>query len=270
MTLEEIYGAPAKALPIREDDQEHATVFTVGSVPKPPAELVTDGVTLFRGRMIYSTAVLVDRAYLFAWPVRYQQLGLLCLGVLFHQDVDSVDIHLTDPRTELRTIRIRYEWPRPDRYSSEYSPYPTTYNVAPVALQHWIRAYEQDLLVFDADSRPSMTLTNVAEDWDYGTHEPKTHLVGFSEDQGGYGLATIAELFLNLGSPQQRPQFELEMPGALGPEGGVAHLSAELRVHLPEDPQFAIDGPEALSSGAGRPAPNRRSGAGGGCSDNVL
>lgn len=100
--------------------------------------------------------------------------------------------------------------------------------------------------MFPDHERPSLQLTNAAEDWDvFGSEErPKTHLVGFGDDQGGFGLATMAELFLNLGTPQETTQFTLELPGAFGSdEGGVAHWSAELRLHLPNDPAFASEGP---------------------------
>ncbi len=96
MRLEHIYGELASALPIDTDDDDaepaEPVIFTAGSLPKPPVALDTDGIVVERMLFWWSDSVSMEKAIMFAEPGRCRQLGLLCLGVLFHEDVDSVDL----------------------------------------------------------------------------------------------------------------------------------------------------------------------------------
>ena len=93
-----------------------------------------------------------------------------------------------------------------DRYSPEFHPYSDTYNVTPHALQDFVKNDLDFRITYETHLRPYLQLTTASEDWIVTQPEEKTHLVGFSQDQGGYGLATVAKLFLDLGAPQKNSQ----------------------------------------------------------------
>ena len=96
MQLEEYSGFLARSLPVNLGEQlkKRWATFDKASVPKPPDELSTDAIAVQLGSMHYSPSFKVDRAIFHAQPEAYRQLGLLCLGVLFHPDIDAVDLHL--------------------------------------------------------------------------------------------------------------------------------------------------------------------------------
>jgi len=239
MDLQELYREFAVGLPSDEDTQNEAVVFDAASVPPPPLQLETAALSILRRTHSYLQALRVDLAYLFATPEVYRQLGLLCLGVLLHEDIDVVDLTLTDPSSELKAIRIRHVSPKRGRYGTDdaRSYYTHGYNVMPLALQYWVseRDRRPDFL---PEQRPHVQLTSAREDLIEVPRGQKTHLVLSSRDQFGFGLATMAELLIDLGAPQPHGEFALEMPDdSLGPaNGGVSFGSAELRLCLLSDP----------------------------------
>jgi hypothetical protein len=250
--LEHLYGEFASALPIDTDDEDaEPVIFTAASVPRPSAELETDGIIVKRMLHWWSDSVAMDRAIMFPEPGRCRQLGLLCLGVLFHEDVDSVDLSLTSPGSDIGTIRICYESPRQDRYPPGTNPYSWDYNVAPVALQYQVNGHRERFPLSDQAQNewPHLELTTSSELW--VPPETKTHLVGFGSDNGGFGLASVAQLFLDLGSPQDHTRFDLEPSFGWG---GVSDSSAMLRVVLPDDREYKGRSKRATVSG---PAPGR-------------
>ena len=243
MTLEELYGELARTVPVNADDQERAAIFDRDSVPCPPEELETDAISVHVGRHQYSDSLVAERAVVFAKPDAYRLLGLLCLGVLLHPGRDAVDLHLSSQISQVRVIRIRYESPVRNRHPPPDSPYEVAYNVMPHALQYWINPDRDLRLAFPEGRRPHLELTTPGENWDQVHAAEKTHLVAFTGDQAGHGLANLAELLLDLGSPQHNSQFNLEVDGGRGWEGGVEFSSAELRLYLPGHPGFADPGP---------------------------
>ena len=238
MQLEEYSGFLARSLPVNLGEQlkKRWATFDKASVPKPPDELSTDAIAVQLGSMHYSPSFKVDRAIFHAQPEAYRQLGLLCLGVLFHPDIDAVDLHLRSTRTEIETIRIRYCSTRTFK-GGPPSPHPAPFHSMPHVLWYWIKTDRDEIPSFDAEDRPRLVITTADENW-HDDESPRTHLVGFSHDQAGRGLATLATLFLDLGTPQQHSHFRLLLPNIWNAEGGVSTSSAELCLYLPANPDF--------------------------------
>jgi len=231
--LSELYGELAAALP--NNDVAEPVVLNARSVARPPDSLETVDLVVRRTVHQYMSSTVVDKAYLFAQPVHYRELGLLCLGVLLH-DVDSVDLHLRSPQTEIETVRVEYAWPTESQT-------PSRYLVRPHALVYDVDPAVSRCGDFRGAERPFVQLTTATEDWWVGDPRPKTLLIGFGLDAMGEALAAMAQFFLNMGAPQENTQFDLDQPPW---EGGVTDGSAELRVVLPGDPHFA-DGFDASS-----------------------
>ncbi len=245
MQLEEYSGFLARSLPVDLDQQieKRWATFDKASVPKPPDELHTGAIVVQVRSMHYGPSFRVDRAILHASPEAYRQLGILCLGVLFHPDVDAVDLHLKAPRSEIETIRIRYHSTRTFK-GGPPSPHPAHFHSMPHVMWYWIKTDREESPSFDPEDRPRLVLTTANENW-HDDESVRTHLVGFSHDQAGRGLATLATLFLDLGAPQQHSHFNLRLPNIWNAEAGVGTSSAELSLYLPADPDFEDPGDQS-------------------------
>jgi hypothetical protein len=242
MQLEEYSGFLARSLPVNMDGQlkKRWATFDRTSLPKPPDELLSDAIAVKSGSMHYSPSFKVDQVIVHAQPETYRQLGLLCLAVLFHPDVDAVDLHLRSPRTEIETIRIRYRSTRTFQ-GGPPMPHPAPFHSMPHVMWYWIKTDRDAVLLFDPEDRPYFVLTNASENW-HDDESPRTHLLGFSHDQAGRGLATLSTLLLDLGAPQQHSSFNLMLPNIWNERAGVCMSSAELSLYLPTDPEFIDPG----------------------------
>jgi hypothetical protein len=223
--LEDLYGDAARDLPSDEDADE--ALLTADNVPRPVAHMTTGSVRIFADHH-YMWAATIDMLKLAADAATFRQLGLLCLGVLLHHEVDGVDLELTAAGSHAKLLRVELV-----RHAGLRAVESEEYLLGrPVALRYfWSDLFPADhpwpphneWWKGDKDAnKPNIELL----DSEGGGAEGNTirdRVIGFGND---HGLAKMATLFLDFGAAQGRDSCYL-----FGDD--MAQYSAELALGLP-------------------------------------
>ncbi len=223
MLLEALYGKAAEGLP-RDEDAEQC-VLTAATVARPPSVVVTDSMRIFASwHQIFNSATF-DMLKVQADPATFRQLGLLCLGVLLHQDVPGVDLRVAAPDSDVRLVRIRLDRDKPsgavDRDGLLSFPVGLRYGYS---RRHSLPlAGGAEPIAEAPDDKPFIQLSNAEGFSIPGSTERRDHMTGFGGDRA---LAKIASLLMDLGAPQEHTSFYLM-------EDQLAPYSAELALGLP-------------------------------------
>ncbi len=216
------HGDLLSELPDRSDDPDlestngELTLFLLNAeiVAQPPAVLRTDAIRVHRGAHDWFGYKVDAFQFCFDKPA-CRALGLLILGVVFHPEPEAVEIHLTDPASEMKVLRLEYRHELPEDTTGSYwrSPSHLQYEpFRPVPPNPFQSVPASALPVLRLDMCDDQTG------------------VGFGDDLGSVNLAA---LLLALGqSDNIFNEFHLEGEAAQGGRGvGVA--SAELVLRLP-------------------------------------
>ncbi len=235
-----MYGDLLSALPHQTDDDDllstngELTLFLLNAevVAQPPAVLTSDAIHVHRGVHDWM-GYKVDRfQFCFDKPA-CRALGLLILGVVFHPEPEEVEVHLTDPASDMKILRVEYRHPVPGDTSCAFWREPRYLQYMP------FRPVAPNPF---SDTPPSALPVLRLDMCD----EDEQSVVGFGDDLGAVNLAV---LLLALGqSDNIFNEFHLEGEVAYGGRGvGVA--SAELVLRLP--------GPHTNFWGPAVPPPDR-------------
>jgi hypothetical protein len=231
--LATLYGELARDLPA-DEDAEHRSL-TASEIPKPPTRLTTASINMFAGQHLWYPSATFDLIRLSADAQTFRQLGVLCLGVLLHEDVEAVELETTAPGSELKIVRIellRYDVIRGFERSGGLF-------VRPVAVRYGFEGLGSGD-PFERDSRwmwkqmrredkPHVELLE-ADGQTVGSSKVRDRVSGFGNDQA---LANMATLFLDFGGQQERDCYYL-----FGDD--LATYSAELAIGLPNTDWWCI------------------------------
>jgi hypothetical protein len=217
--LATLYGELARDLPA-DEDAEHRTL-TASEIPKPPTRLTTASINMFAGQHKIHPAATFGQIKLSADAQTFRQLGVLCLGVLLHEDVEAVELETTAPGSELKILRIESL----RRYVSQAFESGGGLLVRPVAMRYgfeslgegdpWDRYSYWWWKEISREDRPEVELI-----------EADGQRIGFSGFGFDQALATMATLFLDFGAQRDRDCFYLW-------GDALRTYSAELAIGLP-------------------------------------
>jgi hypothetical protein len=207
--LERLFGDMAATLPTQPDAEVRLTATTL---PHPAAHLRTDRLYITRGLHEYDPgAFRADVAHVHAHKPTYQQLGLLIMAVVFHSELEEVEVDLIHPASTIRRLVIESPFRVPNNIRPGYNTRPHVFNYWPSAPSRFPWS-----LIGDPTTMPCFYFIN------------QDILRGFGTDTGSVRLA---ESLLNAGQ-LSNPEDEYALEGD-GGYRGVGYLSAEAHIWLP-------------------------------------
>ncbi len=220
--LQRHYSDLLSRLPIQCDDEDLVStngeltevLLDRATVPATPAEMTTDAIRLQRGCRDWM-GWRVDQFWLTLDKAACRALGLLILGVVLHPEPEEVEVHLTDPESDIKVLRVEYFHQGPGELG--YVTVPGFLNYHP----------QQPSGPSPLGGTPVHALPVLRLDQ---SDPEERSVVGFGSDVGSVNLAA---LLLDLGLADN-PYNEIELLGEPGGEGrGVGVASAELSIRLP-------------------------------------
>jgi hypothetical protein len=214
----------ATQLPDSED--EDGFCFKPGQLPILPSAIETEKVVIQKGIQDYNGVWRTDYLQVYAAKKQYEALGILTLCVLLDPALPSVELRLTNPKTDIKTVVLN------SPYQHEIEDFPGLHQRA-IAFAYWPEPVKKLPWgvgeVSDVRNLPSFYLSNRTrspisnEDW-----RNRNTIFGFGSSAG---TVRIAELFLNMSRPTNEvTEFVLESDAGFG---GVAPMSAEICLWLP-------------------------------------
>jgi hypothetical protein len=236
--LEELFEPLLAGLPIEAEGRE---LFTSETFAKPPIEIEARKLKLFGHNLghDYGDSARYDMVVFFADKPTYRRLGLLVLASLFHPN-STVSVHLTHPKSQVKTIRLEC-W-SPSSGACGLFMVPSSYAYVANPVHHLHPLWHEDGRIEGCHKRrnrwdcdfPSFYLTN--EGGRSMEFLQREYVDGFGSP---YATATIAALLLDIGLPDSTArELCLESPSG---NWSVAIGSAEARfyVHNESDPDCA-------------------------------
>lgn len=218
--LERFFGEMARTLPVH---QKQKATFSAKSFLETPDRLETDQLVVKKGYHDYEGTSRVDALSFFAQKPTYQQLGLLILSVVFREGGARVEVTLTNPMSDIKSLIIEYGGLTKRGFAYRTRPDNFLFFLEDVQKHPWTC---QNLTAFDL---PTFKLTNrndlVVTEEDRANRDT---LIGFGDDDAS---VLLAELLLRFGSPQNEAR-EIVLEGE-GGFRGVGRFSAEASFHLP-------------------------------------
>lgn len=222
--LEHFFGKLADEIPTSTAGSDNF-IFSCQTLPVPPAHLVTDRLVIRKQKHAYQSWFRADALWFQAHKSTYRQLGLLILAVIFHPTPSTVHLELTHPASDIKNVRIEFEYRNLNEIYPGYSTHPYALNYYPEEMEwhpwHNRHPNPADLPCFMLTNRHDLVVTE--EDW-----ENRDTIIGFGNDEGS---VRFAELLLNASCPQNSVN-EYVLEGEAGFRG-VGEHSAEVRLFLP-------------------------------------
>lgn len=225
-TLESLFkDLLEKVTTLKPDDENF--IFSTKTLPVPPSVLETEGLWIYKCKHGYNDYFEADRLNFNASKEMCGYLGLLTLAVLFNDEVEQVELRLTEPESHIKRIIISFKYEKIENLSSGYTHRPFAFNYYPSSVEKHPWYYSR--VEVDPYDLPCFYLTNYEyppvnkDEW-----ESRDTINGFGNDEGSVRLA---ELFLNLANVENETD-EIELEGEAGFRG-VGRLSAEVSIFLP-------------------------------------
>ncbi|MBN9388709.1 MAG: hypothetical protein J0I20_11700 [Chloroflexi bacterium] len=225
-TLESLFKELLDKVTTLKPDHENF-IFSAKTLPIPPPVIETDQLWIYKCKHGYNDFFQTDRLDFNATKEMCGYLGLLTLAVLFHEEVDQVELKLTNPDSHIKRIIIEFKYETLENISSGYShrPFATNYYPSTIEKHPWYYSRVE----IDPYNLPCFYLTDFEyppvnkDEW-----ESRDTINGFGSDEGS---ARLAELFLNLAHIENETD-EIQLEGEAGFRG-VGRLSAEVSIFLP-------------------------------------
>jgi len=218
--LDTIFGVYSNRLLSSGESQNH--IISAANIPSSPAEVKTDKLVIKRGYHDYLECYRADLLTIAAQPKTYANLALLVFSVVFHDSPLAVDLHLTNPNSDIDRLNISYRDKRIVNETYSYVRRPSSFEYGKIRLL--------DRLCVDPHDLPCLYLcsdSNIAlitpQDW-----ENRRIINGFGSD---IGCVYLANLLLQI-SEGAVNDYECRIEGSAG-NGKVGPLSAECRFLLP-------------------------------------
>lgn len=229
--LERLFGALASTLPSvpDADADPDEVVLSASNVARCDDVLSTDRIVIHRARHL-TQAIMGDRVVVnLATRATCRMLGLLVLSVLLHAEPATVELRLTNRRSKVRRLRVRYPHvtERRDVLGRSYWAVPTLLAYVPDEVhRHPCPPPGNDLVtVALTDEREVEGIDELF--FRPGAVSARDTVTWDGSDRA---LVWLAELLLNAGADVAPDEIDLE-----GPEnfGGVKAHSAEMTLRLP-------------------------------------
>ena len=206
------------------DAEAYSVIWSEANLPRPPSVVTTAELCLNRGGHSYDH-FLVDAVSIEADKATLARLGLLMLSSVLHRLESRITVHLTHPRSKIRTLIIdpthfragASGWLQVLAQSFHYVP-------AEVCKLSW--QFETHFTPWEL---PVLSLTNEQEMLIHPEDfERREVAIGFGSMEG---TCRLAELFMNASRPSNK-QLEFALECEVGIRG-VGPGSAEMSIHLP-------------------------------------
>lgn len=225
--LDATFGGLVATLPESFDGDTDEFVFTRDVLPQPTPVMATDRLVIRAGEHEYNGCHTEDMLdFYFAGNASPRALGVLVLAVLFHPDPETVEVQLTNPRSDIRRLRLRYT--HSPGGGAEYFATPTFFRYRPSEVRRHVEPWVHLLHRSDL---PELCLTTESELGQITAAEaelePRDTVVGFGREAA---MLFIAALLLDFGIDQDQREIDLESDAGFG---GVGPSSAEMRLWLP-------------------------------------
>lgn len=225
--LERFFGDLASHVPTETGT---SFLFVSATFPTLPTTLMTTRLVIQQQWHVYEEGFRADLLCFHAHLATYRQLGLLILAVVLHPGPMEVQVGLTHPASDIKTLCIKWEGSTPVGLGGWYYVQPKGFIYTPShpAKYPWIKypPAPQDLPCFYCAS--SLTHGGTTE-----TSQASGTITGFGNDQGH---VRFAELLLNISRPQHS-YHEYRLEGDAGSRG-VGRHSAEVCLYLPGNPAW--------------------------------
>jgi len=220
-----------------DDPSSKDFVFHAGVLPAPPAALTTDRIVFRKLYHDYNGWYRADALWMYLTPQKCRDLGVFLLACAFHGPAETTTLTLSHPKSEIRRISIFPGKLRLDDLPVGLSEVPFAFRYFPAETEKHPWLYDG----YQPHELPCLALSNIDD------------AVGPTEEHwkardtvwvcgGSPGTFRLAELLLNAGCPWN-PVREYALEGDAGYRG-VAPMSAELRIFLPEADGWIYGGDE--------------------------
>jgi hypothetical protein len=229
--LEKLFKEVDNKLFIATNEGENF-IFSSETLPIPLSKLETEQLVIKKGQHFYSRVSSSDLEFTARYDVirwqahkeTYKNLGLLILAVLFHPDIDQVNIELTHPLSEIKHLVVAYSHPKLQHIDG-YVSRPFALGYEPKQTEGYLNTVSN----FQPSDLPCFYFAN----WNspiYNDAEWKScdTVIGFGNDVGS---SWFAELLLNASLPSNKI-VEYRLEGEMGYRG-VGPGSAEVKLYLP-------------------------------------
>ena len=220
------FAAPIAAM-LPNDENDDGFRFSGNTIETLPEILETRGLIIKQGIHDYNGSWRIDYPQVYAAKEVYAALGVVTACVLLNSQVDQLEIRLTHPQSDIKSLIIEFAHPG---ITAEYlhglyvTPTVFAYEAAPVERKPWL--FEA---VVDPNTFPHFELSNkercpiTEDDWNN-----RDVIFGFGSAEG---TARLVQLLLDMSRPGNKTsEFTLESEGGFR---GVAPLSAEICFWLP-------------------------------------
>ena len=223
--LAKIFADLLKKIPHSTDGNECFSLCTK-NLPLISEPVTSNQLYIKKATHGYNDFYIVDSPWFFANRETYRQLGLLILAKVFHPFSEKIQINLSDPRSEIKSLTIEYtERPLPEFVGYRTLPYGFVY-YAELPSRHPFLKHGQEI---PANELPCFGLTNAGffgvTDEDFKNRD---HIKIFGTDKA---LVNFSELLLNIGG-NENAQLEFQLECESGYRG-VGISSAEITLWLP-------------------------------------
>jgi len=225
--IENIFNTYLNTLPTVDGEEEF--LITKGTLPSVPTLLTTDKLCITKGIHEYG-CLRIDLLSFIATKRTYRGFGLLIFSALF-SDTPEIEIALTHHKSDIKKIKLKFEKPSLESISPGFHTKPFAFSYWPDSLKRhpWYNSgYHHTEL-------PYMLLTNdenfVLTDEDRASRDV---VEGFGNN---FGCSLLAELFLNIGRPQETlDRIDLECDAGYT---GVSPASTEAWIWISENDDYA-------------------------------
>lgn len=205
------------------DAEAYSVIWSEANLPRPPMAVTTAALCLNRGRHTYGH-FMVDTVSIEADKPTLAQLGLLMLSSVLHRLESRVTVHLTHPRSKIRTLIID---PTHQHAGASHGLQVLAQSFHYVPAEVWKHPWQfKHLTPWEL---PVLSLTNEQEMLIHPQDfERREVVIGFGTMEG---TCLLAELFMNASRPSNKqPEFALECESGYR---GVGLGSVEMSIHLP-------------------------------------
>lgn len=221
-----VFTAPiAEKLPKDENDESFR--FTGFSLAQLPDALETHSLVIKKELHNYNGSWRIDYLQAYAAKDVYQALGIITACVLLSPKSDCLEIRLTHPQSDIRSLVIEFPHVKVDEG------YPWGLYLTPTVFEYYAMSVKRypwlDDRVFDAKAFPLFELSNkerspiTEDDW-----RNRDVIFGFGSADG---TARLVQLLLDMSRPGCNvSEFALESDAGFR---GVAPSSSEIRFWLP-------------------------------------
>ncbi|MBK9586394.1 MAG: hypothetical protein KA099_10290 [Alphaproteobacteria bacterium] len=221
-----VFTSPiAEKLPKDENDEGFG--FTGFTLTQLPDTLESRSIVIKRGLINYNGSWRTDSLQVYATKDEYEALGIIAACVLLSPKNDRLEIRLTHPQSDIRSLVIEFPHVKVDEG------YPHGLYLTPTLFEYYAMSVKRypwlDDRVFDPRGFPLFELSNqercpiTDDDW-----RNRDVIYGFGSADG---TARLVQLFLDMSRPGCNvSEFALESDAGFR---GVAPSSSEIRFWLP-------------------------------------